>query len=639
MNYRCTKLFLFLCCLYGSLNCRAGILDSLRTLVSNASSVAARSEAMGSFAFELSKTKPDSALLVSLEGIKLAKQTNTALSLATCYNSTGWIYYVLGKADSAEYFLTNAKKIFNDLKNENQEARTLVNLSILYNQSQNYEKALACLLPAINLLEKGKDDKAKAYAEKMIGIIYRQQGEYDKAMFYLRASVQSFTKTNNRSYIADAASSLGALFINMRQFDSAFFYFHQSLTINSDDHNLYGMAYCCENLGDAFWSKSGEKLLQPYTDSSFWYYNKAYSIFLSLNNPADVIYEELNLGKVLRVTGEKQRAGLYLEKAFHYFDSTGDINYANEAAQQLIALYKDSHEFDKALAYAEKSQVYKDTLDSRNRSSTIANMFGKYETAKKDATIQLLNTQQKLDEQQLSRQKVIAIFSIILILLGSLLAFVLFNRNRIKQQLKEVQMRNQLSGDLHDDVGSSLSSIMLLSKMGSNKTPDETQKRLLDKIASTSKEVIDRMSDIIWTMNPKYDEGSNLKERLENYLLQARDLSSTKINWVITESLSHTRLSMELRKNIFLIFKEAVNNSLKYAAATEIKILLDRKGKEIQLHIEDDGIGFDASVVKDGNGMDTMARRAKNSNGCCRVTSIPGKGTLVEVTLNIPQNR
>ena len=102
-------------------------------------------------------------------------------------------------------------------------------------------------------------------------------------------------------------------------------------------------------------------------------------------------------------------------------------------------------------------------------------MFAFYETEKRDRTIQLLNAKAKLDKEQISRQHIIQLFSVISIVLIIVLFIVLFNRSRIKQQLKEVKVRNQLAADLHDEVGSSLSSILLLSKMAAGKTGEENR--------------------------------------------------------------------------------------------------------------------------------------------------------------------
>ena len=162
---------------------------------------------------------------------------------------------------------------------------------------------------------------------------------------------------------------------------------------------------------------------------------------------------------------------------------------------------------------------------------------------------------------------------------------------------------------------------------------------ILNKISSYAKEVIERMSDIVWTMNPINDEGDNLKERIENYVLQVKQLAEINAVSNISAEIDEIKWPMDMRKNIFLICKEAINNSLKYAKANNLGLSLFIKDKNIYLEIKDDGIGFDTSVSKAGNGLRTMTDRARSSGGNCSIESGPGKGTVVKVEIPIPRSR
>ena len=251
-------------------------------------------------------------------------------------------------------------------------------------------------------------------------------------------------------------------------------------------------------------------------DSAFYYYNLALYWFAKMDSPGNIENEQINIGSILRIKKQYKASEKFLTEAFHYFDSTNDIKYAYNTAQQLSMLYEDMGNYKRAYQYNIITQKYKDSIANKNRADSIAKIFGLYETEKKDRTIQLLNTKEKLDKEQISRQHILELFSVISIALIIILSVVLFNRNRIKQQLKEVNVRNQLAADLHDEVGSSLSSILLLSKMATSETGKENKTSMLEKISGNTKEVIDKMSDIVWMMNPKYDEGENLREKLEH---------------------------------------------------------------------------------------------------------------------------
>jgi len=147
------------------------------------------------------------------------------------------------------------------------------------------------------------------------------------------------------------------------------------------------------------------------------------------------------------------------------------------------------------------------------------------------------------------------------------------------------------------------------------------------------------MSDIVWTMNPINDEGDNLKERIENYVLQVKQLAEINAVTDISDEIGEIKWPMDIRKNIFLICKEAINNSLKYAKASNLKVSLFIKDKTISLEIKDDGIGFDVNNNNSGNGLRTMANRAKFNGGKCFIESTPEMGTTVKVEMPIPRSR
>src|SRR5205814_5136114 len=120
----------------------------------------------------------------------------------------------------------------------------------------------------------------------------------------------------------------------------------------------------------------------------YYYYKLALNIYMQMNSTADVQLERMNLGKILRVKKQYEIAEKYLREAFNYFDSVRDIKYAFGAAEELSMLYKDRSDFKNAYKYNVISQKYKDTIDSKKRTDSIAKMFAQYETEKKDRAIQ-----------------------------------------------------------------------------------------------------------------------------------------------------------------------------------------------------------------------------------------------------------
>ncbi len=616
-------------------------IDSLKKVLSNAKNPSAEAFALSMLSSALEASNPDTALLLAQQAVRISKNNNNDSNLAAAYHSMGWCYFRLGKKDSAEYFFKAAQVLYHSLKQNSEEGVCLVNLSTVYNEYQEYSKSLNCIKSARPLLENAKNEKMLAYADRTVGVIYRQEGLYDQSIKYFLSAIFTFKKLNNLPYLADTYTSYGTVFWFQNKFDSALYYYRSSYNIQKYNiKNLSGEAYSAEDIAKAFYKKANEQNNHPWIDSAYNYYVLALNAFIKLGGKENIQFEKTQVGDVLRIMKQYKNAEVYLLNSYNFFDSTKEINDAYDAANALSKLYKDIGDYKKAYDYILISDQFKDTIDAQNRADSIATMFAQYETEKKDRTIKLLNTQQQLDKQQISIQHIIEIFSFLGVFLLIILFFVLINRNRIKQQLKEVKVRNQLAGDLHDEVGSSLSSILLLSNMASKKITQESEaKNMLKKITDNTKEVIDKTGDIVWMMNPKYDEGENLKEKLEQYVLRMKEVAQFQVQLNISPAINTIKFPMEVRKNIFLIIKEAGNNALKYSEATEMNIALQTNEKNILINISDNGKGFNKTAVTAGNGLETMALRAKDVNGNLEIQSSQGNGTQIKVTMPIPHSR
>jgi signal transduction histidine kinase len=205
---------------------------------------------------------------------------------------------------------------------------------------------------------------------------------------------------------------------------------------------------------------------------------------------------------------------------------------------------------------------------------------------------------------------------------------VVRSRSKLKQQMKELELRNKIAADLHDEVGSSLSSIHMLSQMASQQGGDATHKDILSRMSNNTRETMEKMGDIVWMIKPGEMESGSLKHRMEQF---AFEISSSKdISLQLTlDGMEKLRLTMEQRKNIWLIFKEAINNAVKYSGTETLEVTAVLQNKEMMVQVEDHGKGFDSSVVKKGNGLSNMQHRAKELRGKLLIQSNSGTGTII----------
>lgn len=209
-------------------------------------------------------------------------------------------------------------------------------------------------------------------------------------------------------------------------------------------------------------------------------------------------------------------------------------------------------------------------------------------------------------------------------------------RVRVRRLLEIERTRTRIATDLHDDIGADLSKISLLSevvKMQMTNGNDENN-RLLTKIAETSRKSVDSMRDIVWAINPSRDSLNDIVQKMRLFAEETTIKSNIKLIFNAPTDNQNLKLSMDTRRELYLIFKEAVTNASKYADCSEVEIDFEIIGKEISLQIKDNGKGFDTSQDFDGNGLKNMKRRCENLKGKFEIDSTHG----TKISVNFPLN-
>ncbi|MDP4174881.1 MAG: two-component regulator propeller domain-containing protein [Bacteroidota bacterium] len=207
---------------------------------------------------------------------------------------------------------------------------------------------------------------------------------------------------------------------------------------------------------------------------------------------------------------------------------------------------------------------------------------------------------------------------------------------RMRHLLDLERLRLKISADLHDDIGTRLTEISMLSDiafhMHEGDDGSEEMKETVKKVGSIARNLIDNMSDIIWLINPKKDSLYELFLKLRDSYEDIFSYQQILLHINNMEYLEKIKLPIEYRKHLYLIFKEALNNSLKYSKCTEISINANVDGRVLDITMYDNGTGFDLSKPSSGNGLDNMKTRAETIKGNLRIQSKPGEGTMIKFT-------
>jgi two-component system sensor histidine kinase UhpB len=222
-------------------------------------------------------------------------------------------------------------------------------------------------------------------------------------------------------------------------------------------------------------------------------------------------------------------------------------------------------------------------------------------------------------------------YFIITTLLIVLVIAAIVIKARRQRQLQNI--RNSIAHDLHDDIGSALSSISIMNELAKAKSPEALP--LLTSIGENAAAIQENMSDIVWMVTPGNDHFENVLQRMQLFATEILDAKNIQLEFNSDGSLNSSKLNMKQRKNLYLFFKEAINNAAKHSGAKNIIVNIIKKDHHIEMNIADNGKGFDTSDTFDGNGMGSLKRRAEELNAAYNIISNISKSTEVQLKFKI----
>lgn len=236
-------------------------------------------------------------------------------------------------------------------------------------------------------------------------------------------------------------------------------------------------------------------------------------------------------------------------------------------------------------------------------------------------------------------------FRLLLALTIAAAAYSLY-RYRLQKALQLQTVRNRIASDLHDEIGSTLSSISLYSEAAKKMlNGNESANKVLSKINSNTSEMMEAMSDIVWAVNTRNDQLDNLVNRMRSFAVQISELKNFELHFEENKNIPDMPLDMVQRKNMYLIFKEAVNNAAKYADCKNVWIAFSKKNNLLEMIIRDDGKGFTLlspwrgaggeGDKRGGNGLFNMKKRADDLKATIKIDSEEGNGTKISLVIKL----
>jgi signal transduction histidine kinase len=208
---------------------------------------------------------------------------------------------------------------------------------------------------------------------------------------------------------------------------------------------------------------------------------------------------------------------------------------------------------------------------------------------------------------------------------------------RLEQRRAVEEERTRMARDIHDEMGARFTQISLLAGRALKSAPaDESVRDPIRSINSAVKELATALEEIVWAANPSHDSLEGFSNYLSQYAGGVLRDAGLRCRLDIPTLLPARKLSSGLRHRLMMAVKEALNNALKHARATEVRVQLELAGPRLVVTVADNGCGFDPATAQRGNGLNHLARRMEEAGGECTVDSRPDAGTRVRLSVPLP---
>jgi len=574
----------------------------------------------------------DSAIYYFHQAHTIAEKRADIAGQAKACSGLGHSFMRKSEMDSSRHYLEKGLRLARQINNYRIEAGIYNNYGNVFLEESNYQEALTYFVKAARLYESPlADDYGRCLALSNIGNIEYRLDNYDQALDYAQQSMAIARKRSFTSSIGYAHKLLGRIYRKQNKFDSALEEYKQGQKLYLTLGDKRNAAEILQNIGNIYFDNGQHR-------DALANYQQSLKLARSISNKSLVAFAYSAIGQAAMALKQNDLALLFLDSSRMAAQAIGNAYLIIDNYEAISSVYEAKGDYKKALAMHQLFVALKDSITQSENRQFAEETQAKYELEKKEAKITLLEKDQELKTLALGRQRAIQAGAAIAVLLVILIALLLVNRyrltNRARRQTEIEHMRNTIARDLHDDIGSALSTINIVSKLAMHENPDANNLHLL-RIADQSSRMMESMTDMVWSINPVNDSLEKVAVKMKVFANEILEPKNISYRFSGEESLNGLSLDAERRKNLFLIFKETINNAAKYSGATTVDIVLRKSEGTLVMTVSDNGQGFARQNVKDGNGLKNMDARAKAMDAQFKLTSGAGKGTCMELELPI----
>lgn len=571
-----------------------------------------------------------------LKGIELAQKSN--LLFVEGAGMLGYSYNLKNQNRHKESLIINKKMvaIFTKLNDTAKLTKAYNKLGNNYKNLNQPERAIEALLTSLDLAKKLKDTSDIGSAYVNIGVVYDGSGDYDQALKNYISAIEYLKAGSNTNFLAITYGNIGAAYISLYEYAKAIPYLQKALNIHEAHKEIADIAFVLNNLSTA------NNYLQNYAEA-IKSSTRSVALAKKVNDKELIAYGFLSLGVSYQGLKKASLAKLNFALAEKMIDSVNNTSYTMQVYAKIADFYAVNKNYEPAFNYYHKLIMMRDTIFNTEKHLQIATLQTKYETVEKEKALAKSQSEilQKVVQIQQKNNLLIASgLGILVIALAGFLFWRSAELRRLKEKIEKEKIASEaqdkmheekmrISRELHDSIGAQLTFI--------NSSLEHLSPNDVQEIADTktmTMNTIRELRSIVWLINKEEFFVDELAGKLRD-LMKPLQNYKPKID-IISKGKENLKLNANIASNLFRIIQEATNNTIKYAQANSLNILIDTSDvSTLVLHIQDDGIGF---VHNDNNlsfGLKNIASRVANVGGQYSIKSKVGSGTRIEIAIPI----
>jgi signal transduction histidine kinase len=530
---------------------------------------------------------------------------------------------------------------------------------VMYYTALN-EQGLQNAGKALKISKSMKNDTLIGNASNLLGLIHLSGQRYDSARVYFQTAMQKLPRKlsiKGLSRYDHVLSNLAETYLYLKEPNKSIELSKEAMQISIELNFPRAVILNHWTLGEAY-------ILKNNLDSAQFHFLEG------MNNPnlkesPDVrifLYEGM-IKVASKIPDLNRLSSIELESA-GFVEENSNYDFARiQYYTSIVDAFLIVGNYQKASIYQQKLNTLKDAIRQKREALHMRLLNSYYKNEQEVAIGEAIKSQQ---EQELKlNQRILIILGFLILVLA--LLFVLFRRWMVqKRKIERLQFaqekaeiiknqeierlqerfaaieeeRNRIARELHDDIGSSMSSVSIFADLAVNEFEKDPPKslELISRIKLKTQEISETISDLIWAIYSRNDSWGSLIDRTKNFCFEI--LTSKGIQVIIADDyrMRDQQISIHYKKNLLMFIKEAVNNIAKYSNASKAEIRIELVSNKILLSIKDNGIGFEPKSITRGNGLSGLQARANALGGHVIIDSQVGNGTSIKLSFDLELN-